>query len=192
MAARARRPADRRTLRRRPRPARHRTHPRTRRHAGQAGQAGQAGPGTGGTAEAAGAREARPTGRRRFLLGGGGAAVLAAGGGGAWWAAARDNGSAQGNGTAGPPRPTHTLALHGDLSGPHKATGRAQERGLRLAVEEFNARRDAPFTVKAEAVDDTGDPALSARVAKRLTDDPSVKGVFGPHPQQNPKKPQGG
>ncbi|MFJ6984487.1 MULTISPECIES: bifunctional serine/threonine-protein kinase/ABC transporter substrate-binding protein [unclassified Streptomyces] len=148
--------------------------------AGTPAAAGQAGPGTGGTAEAAGAREARPTGRRRFLLGAGGAAVLAAGGGGAWWAAARDNGAGHGNGTAGPRRPTHTLALHGDLSGPQQATGRAQERGLRLAVEEFNARRDAPFTVKVEALDDKGDPAVSARVAKRLTDDPSVLAVVGP------------
>ena len=37
---------------------------------------------------------------------------------------------------------------------PQRQTGRAQERGLRLAVAEFNARGDAPFTVKVRAVDD--------------------------------------
>ncbi|MGW5639815.1 branched-chain amino acid ABC transporter substrate-binding protein [Streptomyces sp. NPDC003832] len=74
----------------------------------------------------------------------------------------------------------HTIALHGDLSGAHRATGRAQERGLRLAVEEFNARGEAPFTVKVKAFDDAGDPARAARIAKQLTDDASVLAVVGP------------
>ncbi|MGW2822979.1 bifunctional serine/threonine-protein kinase/ABC transporter substrate-binding protein [Streptomyces sp. NPDC001443] len=125
------------------------------------------------------AEDSRPAGRRRFLLLAGGAAALAAGGGGAWWAATRDNGP-DGGSTAPPRRPVHTLALHGDLSGPHRETGRAQERGLRLAVEEFNARGDAPFTVQVKTVDDAGDPVASARLAARLTDTPSVLGVVGP------------
>ncbi|MFJ5776277.1 bifunctional serine/threonine-protein kinase/ABC transporter substrate-binding protein [Streptomyces sp. NPDC093094] len=127
-------------------------------------------------------QDSRPAGRRRFLLLAGGAVALAAGGGGAWWAAARDGGSG-GDGpapTASSRGPVYTVALHGDLSGPQQATGRAQERGLRLAVEEFNARGDAPFTVKVKAVDDGGDPAASARLAKELTDDPAVLAVVGP------------
>ncbi|MFE1292233.1 bifunctional serine/threonine-protein kinase/ABC transporter substrate-binding protein [Streptomyces sp. NPDC058751] len=124
-------------------------------------------------------RDSRPAGRRRFLLLAGGAAALAAGG--TWWAAARDDGpGGKTPAAASSRRPVHTVALHGDLSGPQRATGRAQERGLRLAVAEFNARDDAPFTVKVKAVDDKGDPAASARVAAELTDDPAVLAVVGP------------
>ncbi|MCX5269593.1 bifunctional serine/threonine-protein kinase/ABC transporter substrate-binding protein [Streptomyces sp. NBC_00199] len=125
-------------------------------------------------------QDARPPGRRRFLLLAGTAAAVAAGAGGtAWWAATRDDDAKSGT-PAAARRPVHTLALHGDLSGPQQATGQAQERGLRLAVAEFNARGDAPFTVKVRAVDDKGDPATSARLATELTDDPSVLAVVGP------------
>ncbi|MDX3697054.1 bifunctional serine/threonine-protein kinase/ABC transporter substrate-binding protein [Streptomyces europaeiscabiei] len=126
-------------------------------------------------------QDSRPADRRRFLLLASGAVALAAGGG-AWWAIARDGGSGgEGPAAAASPRgPVHTVALHGDLSGPQRETGRAQERGLRLAVAEFNARGDAPFTVKVEAVDDGGDPATSARLAAELTDDPAVLAVVGP------------
>ncbi|MFC9292058.1 branched-chain amino acid ABC transporter substrate-binding protein, partial [Streptomyces sp. NPDC057052] len=120
-------------------------------------------------------------GRRCFLLLAGGAVALAAGGGGAWWTVARDGRSGgDGPAAASSRRPAHTVVLHGDLSGPQRETGKAQERGLRLAVAEFNARDDAPFTVKVRAVDDAGDPAASARLAAELTDDPAVLAVVGP------------
>ncbi|WP_329297379.1 bifunctional serine/threonine-protein kinase/ABC transporter substrate-binding protein [Streptomyces sp. NBC_00659] len=127
-------------------------------------------------------RDSLPAGRRRFLLLAGGAVALAAGGGGAWWAVARDGGPGGESpaDAASSRRPVHTIALHGDLSGPQRETGRAQERGLRLAVAEFNARGDAPFAVKVKAVDDGGDPAASARLAAQLTDDPAVLAVVGP------------
>ncbi|GGX56176.1 bifunctional serine/threonine-protein kinase/ABC transporter substrate-binding protein [Streptomyces fructofermentans] len=142
---------------------------------------GPAEPDTRETSGAAEPQDSRPPGRRRFLLLAGGAVALAAGGGGAWWAAARDGGSGgAGAGAASSRRPVHTVALHGDLSGPQRRIGRAQERGLRVAVAEFNARRDIPFTVKVRAVDDGGDPAASARVAAQLTDDPAVLAVVGP------------
>ncbi|WNZ06810.1 bifunctional serine/threonine-protein kinase/ABC transporter substrate-binding protein [Streptomyces sp. 11x1] len=119
--------------------------------------------------------------RRRVLLGGAGA-LLTAGGGATWWALGRDDGSGDGKPSASAPskRPAYTVALHGDLSGDARDTGRAQENGLRLAVAEFNARRDAPFRVEVRAEDDAGDPAESARVAKRLADDPAVLAVVGP------------
>ncbi|MDX3246382.1 bifunctional serine/threonine-protein kinase/ABC transporter substrate-binding protein [Streptomyces sp. ME18-1-4] len=127
-------------------------------------------------------RDARPAGRRRFLLLAGGAVVLTAGAGGTWWAVARDDdpGDAGPAAAASSRRPVHTVAVHADLSGPQRETGRAQERGLRLAVAEFNARADAPFTVKVRAVDDAGDPATSARLATELADDPAVLAVVGP------------
>ncbi|MGW0577095.1 bifunctional serine/threonine-protein kinase/ABC transporter substrate-binding protein [Streptomyces sp. NPDC002920] len=127
-------------------------------------------------------QDARPAGRRRFLLLAGGAVALAAGAGGTWWAVARDNDSGDDSpaAAASSGRPVHTVALHGDLSGAQQETGKAQERGLRLAVAEFNARDDAPFTVKVRAVDDGGDPATSARLAAELADDPAVLAVVGP------------
>ncbi|MFB7330727.1 bifunctional serine/threonine-protein kinase/ABC transporter substrate-binding protein [Streptomyces adustus] len=139
-------------------------------------------PDTRETSGPAQAEDARLAGRRRFLLLAGGAVALAAGGGGAWWAAAGDGGPGNDSAkaAASPRRPVHTFALHGDLSGPQRETGRAQQRGLRLAVEEFNARGDAPFTVKVKSVDDGGDPVASARLAAQLTDDPTVLGVVGP------------
>ncbi|MFJ9019110.1 ABC transporter substrate-binding protein [Streptomyces sp. NPDC102259] len=127
-------------------------------------------------------QDARPVGRRRFLLLAGGAVALAAGAGGTWWAAGRDGDAGDDSpaAAASSNRPVHTVALHGDLSGPHAETGRAQERGLRQAVAEFNARGDAPFTVKVRAVDDGGDPTVSARLAAELTEDPAVLAVVGP------------
>ena len=138
-------------------------------------------PDTRDMSEPAEPRDSLPAGRRRFLLLAGGAVALTAGGGGAWWAVARDGGpGGESPAAASSRRPVHTVALHGDLSGPQQKTGRAQERGLRLAVAEFNARGDAPFTVKVKAVDDGGDPAASARLAAELTDDPAVLAVVGP------------
>ncbi|MFF6783343.1 ABC transporter substrate-binding protein [Streptomyces sp. NPDC012510] len=117
--------------------------------------------------------------RRRLLLAGAGA-VLAAGGGATWWALGRDGASGGGKPAAASRRPAYTVALHGDLSGDQRVTGRAQENGVRLAVAEFNARGDAPFQVAVRAVDDSGDPAESSRISKRLADDPAVLAVVGP------------
>lgn len=117
-----------------------------------------------------------PARRRALFLGAG--VLLAAGGATAWWAAGRNDGA--GGGKPAARRPAYTVALHGDLSGDQRATGTAQERGLRLAVEQFNARRDAPFQVGVRAEDDGGDPAEAARLAKRLADDPTVLAVVGP------------
>ncbi|WP_419596566.1 branched-chain amino acid ABC transporter substrate-binding protein [Streptomyces brasiliscabiei] len=135
-------------------------------------------PGAGDTVSTAGAADAPA--RRRVLLAGAAGAVLVAGGAATWWALGRDSGSGGGKPAAASRRPAHIVALHGDLSGGQRDTGRAQERGLRLAVAEFNARRDAPFQVDVRAVDDAGDPAESARLAKRLAGDPAVLAVIGP------------
>ncbi|MFF8405592.1 bifunctional serine/threonine-protein kinase/ABC transporter substrate-binding protein [Streptomyces sp. NPDC015684] len=123
----------------------------------------------------------RAVGRRRLLLLAGGAAVVAAGGGAAAWAAFSGDRDGTGSGAAGTGTGrVHTIGLHADLSGDQKAVGRAQERGLRLAVEEFNARRDRPFTLAVKTVDDGGDPTRSAAAAKRLVADPAVLAVVGP------------
>ncbi|SFC43490.1 bifunctional serine/threonine-protein kinase/ABC transporter substrate-binding protein [Streptomyces aidingensis] len=132
---------------------------------------------------------ARP-GRRRLLTLAAGGAVALAGGAGALWALSGSgdgNSDGAGNGDGGPdpaaggsgsggPR----IAVHADLSGPGRAAGQAQERGVRLAVEEFNARPDAPFTLSLVVEDDGGDPQRAAEAAARLAGDPAVLAVIGP------------
>ncbi|MFI6645285.1 bifunctional serine/threonine-protein kinase/ABC transporter substrate-binding protein [Streptomyces sp. NPDC050504] len=122
--------------------------------------------------------KAERPGRRRFLYLASGGAVLLAGGGAGAWAALRDDTEPDDKNTAGP-KPW-IIGFQGDLSGQYKAEGRAQERGLRLAVEEFNARRAAPFTLAVRAADDGGDPARAPRVATAFARDPAVLAVIGP------------
>ncbi|WP_443063678.1 bifunctional serine/threonine-protein kinase/ABC transporter substrate-binding protein [Streptomyces sp. NBC_00663] len=123
--------------------------------------------------------ETPPPNRRRFLLLAGGAAVAVAGGGAAAWAAlSRDDEKKKAATTA--TGPVHTIALHADLSGDQKAVGRAQQQGLKLAVAEFNARKNKPFTLAVRTVDDAGDPAKAPVVAKELVADSSVLAVIGP------------
>jgi serine/threonine protein kinase/ABC-type branched-subunit amino acid transport system substrate-binding protein len=124
----------------------------------------------------------RVLGRRRLLFLAGGAAVVAAGGGlTAWAALGRDDGGSGGGGTT--PRdsdPLYTIGLHADLTGDQKEVGRAQERGLRLAVHEFNSHAGAPFSLAVKTVDDGGDPARALTAAKELVADRSVLAVIGP------------
>ncbi|SDN23357.1 Serine/threonine protein kinase [Streptomyces sp. cf386] len=117
--------------------------------------------------------------RRRLLLLSAGAAVVAAAGGlGSWAALGRDGEDDSPAPTA--TGPVYTLGLHADLTGDQKAVGRAQERGLRLAVDEFNSRADRPFTLAVKTVDDGGDPARAPEAAKKLVADRSVLAVIGP------------
>ncbi|MFJ3900381.1 bifunctional serine/threonine-protein kinase/ABC transporter substrate-binding protein [Streptomyces sp. NPDC090025] len=140
-------------------------------------------------ATAAGAPTAPPAGpgRRRFLLLGAGAAVLAAGGGIAAWANLGDDGKGpgddKGKGKAPVPvkRTTWAVGVYADLSGPAKEIGQAQERGARLAVEAFNAKRQGkPFRIELKVSDEAGDPVRATRTARELTTDPGVLVVLGP------------
>ncbi|WP_435601385.1 bifunctional serine/threonine-protein kinase/ABC transporter substrate-binding protein [Streptomyces sp. C10-9-1] len=143
--------------------------------AGTDGAAGR--PAEGGAAdgdEEAEREGAAGPGRRRFLLLTGGGALAAGGGALALWRW-RD-----GDGEASAARPAHTIALQADLSGDARRTGTAQLRGVRLAVQEFNARQDAPFTLSLLVRDDGGDPQRAAATAGELTADSSVLAVIGP------------
>ncbi|MFJ6934791.1 ABC transporter substrate-binding protein [Streptomyces sp. NPDC101132] len=113
-------------------------------------------------------------GRRRFLLAGAGAA-LAAGGGTAAWLGLRPGRGAAGRG----PR-RWAIGVHADLSGPGAAVGRAQERGVRLAVEAFNSRRERPFTLSVVTADDRGEGARAPGAAVALAGDRDVLAVIGP------------
>ncbi|MFD5010721.1 bifunctional serine/threonine-protein kinase/ABC transporter substrate-binding protein [Streptomyces chartreusis] len=123
---------------------------------------------------------ARAVGRRRFLLLTGGAAVVAAGGGLAAWAGLDGDDGGEDDATPTATGPVYTLGLHADLTGDQKAVGRAQERGLRLAVHEFNSRAGKPFTLAVKTVDDGGDPTRAPKAAKELVADRSVLAVIGP------------
>ncbi|MFF2223931.1 bifunctional serine/threonine-protein kinase/ABC transporter substrate-binding protein [Streptomyces globisporus] len=118
-------------------------------------------------------------GRRRFLLlAAGGALAL---GGGAFAAVRLTGDEAEGAGDDGAPGGRRLIVgVHADLTGPLSAAGRAQERGVRLAVDRFNSLDDQPFRLAVKVLDDQGDPARSARVAEEFARDPEVVAVIGP------------
>ncbi|MFJ7956147.1 bifunctional serine/threonine-protein kinase/ABC transporter substrate-binding protein [Streptomyces sp. NPDC096319] len=117
--------------------------------------------------------------RRRLLIGGAAAAVTGAGGLTAWLTT-RTPGAATGTGGPSGPLPTYTIGVQTDLSGARKYAGRGQERGLRLAVESFNARSDRPFDLAVKVRDDAGDPRRAAAAAEAFGKDRAVLAVLGP------------
>ncbi|WP_030687963.1 bifunctional serine/threonine-protein kinase/ABC transporter substrate-binding protein [Streptomyces globisporus] len=126
--------------------------------------------------------EPQGTSRRRFLALGTAGAVAAAGGLTAWLIGrdpATGTGGGAGGGT-GAPRRAYTLGVLTDLSGPGKRDGHAQERGLRLAMETFNARADRPFDLVLKVMDDSGDPKRATAGAHTLLKDPALVAVLGP------------
>ncbi|MFF3687087.1 bifunctional serine/threonine-protein kinase/ABC transporter substrate-binding protein [Streptomyces sp. NPDC002187] len=117
--------------------------------------------------------------RRRFLVLGSAAGVLAAGGTAAWWTANRPvRASATGGAEARLPR--LVVALHADLSGNGRTTGRAQENGVRLAVDRLNSRAGRGFDLALQVHDDEGSTARARQVARRLAADDRVRAVIGP------------
>ncbi|ONK14608.1 bifunctional serine/threonine-protein kinase/ABC transporter substrate-binding protein [Streptomyces sp. MP131-18] len=117
-------------------------------------------------------------GRRRLLAAfSAGGLTLAAGAGAGLWTWLRAEG------TPGSPVRT-TVALQADLSGPGAALGRAQERGARLAVADFNARADRPFELELRVRDDGGDAGRAAESALGLAADSEVTAVIGPTGQE--------
>ncbi|MET9693692.1 bifunctional serine/threonine-protein kinase/ABC transporter substrate-binding protein [Streptomyces sp. NPDC006514] len=128
-------------------------------------------------APAPGTAAPAPT-RRRFLALASGGAVLAAGGGLAAWLALRDQDEPR-TPAADAPR-QWVIGVHADLSGPQKAAGQAQERGVRLAVDAFNSRKDKPFTLTVATADDGGKADRSAAVATGLIANRDLFAVVGP------------
>ncbi|MEV8530591.1 branched-chain amino acid ABC transporter substrate-binding protein [Streptomyces sp. NPDC051211] len=116
--------------------------------------------------------------RRRFLALAAGGAVLAAGGGLAAWLTLREDEKPKA--AAAPATRPWLIGVHADLSGPQQAAGRAQERGVRLAVAAFNARTDKPFTLDVATVDDGGRADRSAEAAAELIGRDDLFAVIGP------------
>ncbi|WP_030761925.1 protein kinase domain-containing protein [Streptomyces sp. NRRL F-2664] len=120
---------------------------------------------------------AGPAASRRRFLGLAAGAVLAVGGGTAAWLALRDDDDGPG---AAPAARPWAIGVQADLSGPQKAAGLAQERGVRLAADAFNARKDKPFTLTVVTADDAGAADRSAAAATSLVSHPDVLAVIGP------------
>lgn len=126
-------------------------------------------------------RPASGPSRRRVLTLASAAGVVAVGGGLAAWAASRGTGTgAGGSGGGGGALPRYAVGLHADLSGPDKAAGRAQERGVRLAVADHNARADRRFDLTLRVRDDGGDAQRAEAVAGEFIADRDVYAVIGP------------
>ncbi|MFD8408129.1 bifunctional serine/threonine-protein kinase/ABC transporter substrate-binding protein [Streptomyces anulatus] len=128
-------------------------------------------------AEEPGTPEPGP-GRRRFLLFAAGGAVALGAGALAAVRLTRDEHDGGGDGAPGGRR--WIIGVHADLTGPLRAAGRAQERGVRLAVDRFNSLEEQPFRLAVKVLDDQGDPVRSARVAEEFARDPEVVAVIGP------------
>ncbi|MGW6014686.1 protein kinase domain-containing protein [Streptomyces sp. NPDC055210] len=130
--------------------------------------------GSGGSGETKDmAAEPASPGRRRLLLASGAALVLAAGGTAAWAALRDDNPGASGT-------RRWAIGVQADLSGPLQAAGEAQVRGARLAVEQYNSRKNKPFALDLKAVDDGGSAGRAPAAAKKLIQDSDVLAVLGP------------
>ncbi|MFD9053155.1 branched-chain amino acid ABC transporter substrate-binding protein [Streptomyces zaomyceticus] len=86
-------------------------------------------------------------------------------------------------GCAGPPKstgPTYTIAYEGPLSGAGSLLSASMQNGVRLAVEEANAKGDLSFTLGYLPLDDQGKRARAADAARKAITDPTVVAVVGP------------
>jgi eukaryotic-like serine/threonine-protein kinase len=72
------------------------------------------------------------------------------------------------------------VALHADLSGEQKAVGRAQEHGVRLAVDHLNSRAGRGFDLALRVHDDEGGTARARQIAGQLAADDRIRAVLGP------------
>ncbi|MEU9855395.1 bifunctional serine/threonine-protein kinase/ABC transporter substrate-binding protein [Streptomyces sp. NPDC047974] len=117
--------------------------------------------------------------RRRLVIGGS-AALVAGAGALTAWLATRPTGTGTPTGNGARTLATYTIGVQTDLSGPRKADGRAQERGARLAAEQFNARPDRPFDLAVRVRDDAGDPRRAVAAAEAFGADRSVVALLGP------------
>ncbi|WP_326702658.1 bifunctional serine/threonine-protein kinase/ABC transporter substrate-binding protein [Streptomyces cyaneofuscatus] len=125
-------------------------------------------------------------GRRRLLAYVTGGAVLAAAGGTTAWLATAfgdekdPGGNGKGDGDkAAAARPELHIGLQADLSGPSAAIGKGQERAALLAIDEHNARKDAPFTLRLIAADDGGVEARATAAVRRFAQDPLLVAAIG-------------
>jgi branched-chain amino acid transport system substrate-binding protein len=83
-----------------------------------------------------------------------------------------------------PPQQLVKIGVSGPLSGPNAFAGKDDENGVRLAVEELNARKlqvgGKPLRFEVASEDDGGDPKSGVQVAQKFAD-AGVRFVLGPY-----------
>jgi branched-chain amino acid transport system substrate-binding protein len=77
-------------------------------------------------------------------------------------------------------KPTLEIGVQGPLSGSYQALGLNIEWGVKLAIQQENAKGDLPFNLAVKEVDDQGDQSKGADAANLLIQDQKVVGVVGP------------
>lgn len=77
-------------------------------------------------------------------------------------------------------KPTLEIGVQGPLSGQNQALGLNIDWGVKLAVQQANAKGDLPFNLAIKESDDQGDQSHGATAAQLLIGDPKVVGVVGP------------
>jgi branched-chain amino acid transport system substrate-binding protein len=77
-------------------------------------------------------------------------------------------------------KPTLEIGVQGPLSGANQALGLNIDWGVKLAVQQENAKGDLPFNLAVKDSDDQGDQSKGADAANLLIGDQKVVGVVGP------------
>ncbi len=75
---------------------------------------------------------------------------------------------------------TVKIGFNFELSGNVADYGTKERNGATIAVDQWNAREDKPFTVEAVEIDDKGEPAESVSAITKLVEQDGVVGVVGP------------
>lgn len=75
---------------------------------------------------------------------------------------------------------TVKVGLNFELSGPTADYGTKERNGAAIAIEQFNAREDKPFTVEGVEIDNKGEPAEAVTATTKLIEQDQVTGVVGP------------
>jgi branched-chain amino acid transport system substrate-binding protein len=77
-------------------------------------------------------------------------------------------------------KPVVNIGVQGPLSGDNQALGLNIEWGVKLAVNQANAKGDLPFTLAVKEADDQGDQSKGADAAQLMIQDQKTLGVVGP------------
>jgi len=77
-------------------------------------------------------------------------------------------------------KPTLEIGVQGPLSGQNQALGLNIEWGVKLAIQEANAKGDLPFNLQVKEADDQGDQSKGADAANLMIQDQKVVAVVGP------------
>ncbi|MFF4831123.1 branched-chain amino acid ABC transporter substrate-binding protein [Streptomyces sp. NPDC001315] len=75
---------------------------------------------------------------------------------------------------------TYKIAFQGPLSGDNVALGENMQNGVKLAIEQANAKGDLDKKLEYVAADDQGLPDKAPTAAQKVIDDESVVAVVGP------------